>query len=436
MIQDELDRMSRYVDDLLLLVKAPRPDFLRIGPIDLDLFTHDLFAKARSLGDRDWRLDGTGVGLVVADQQRLTQAVMNLASNAVEHTGAGDSIWIGSSMVEGRVRLWVRDEGPGIPPDDQERIFGRYERGNDGGRHRPRALDRRGDRRGARRPRIARLAAGARRHLHDRDPGGAGRGAVSRILIAEDESRLASFLEKGLRSSGFVDHRGQRRDRRRVARPRLGLRPDDPRPEPAAEGRPRRPARPSRSRRAAAGDRAHRPRRPGRPGRGARERRRRLPAEAVPLRGAGGADPGPAPRRRPQPSSRRSLRVGDVALDLRTRWASVGGETVELSAREFELLRDLPPAPEPGAQRASSSWRASGVTTTTRARTWSTSTSATCARSSARRSSRRSAASATGSASNSRRQRGRARAVIRGRCGGRRRGFPPGPRRCSRRSAG
>jgi DNA-binding response OmpR family regulator len=35
----------------------------------------------------------------------------------------------------------------------------------------------------------------------------------------------------------------------------------------------------------------------------------------------------------------RVLRVGDVALDLRTRWASVNGETVELSAREFELLR-------------------------------------------------------------------------------------------------
>ena len=44
-IQDELERMSRYVDDLLLLTKAPRPDFLRLGPLDLDLFTHDLFAK-------------------------------------------------------------------------------------------------------------------------------------------------------------------------------------------------------------------------------------------------------------------------------------------------------------------------------------------------------------------------------------------------------
>jgi DNA-binding response OmpR family regulator len=39
------------------------------------------------------------------------------------------------------------------------------------------------------------------------------------------------------------------------------------------------------------------------------------------------------------PAERTQLRVGDVSLDLRTRWASVAGETVELSAREFELLR-------------------------------------------------------------------------------------------------
>ena len=129
-IQDELDRMSRYVDDLLLLAKAPRPDFLRTGPIDLDLFTHDLFAKARSLGDRDWRLDGTGVGIVVADQQRLTQAVMNLADNAVRHTRDGDAIWLGSSLVGDQARLWVRDEGPGVDPADRERIFDRYERGD------------------------------------------------------------------------------------------------------------------------------------------------------------------------------------------------------------------------------------------------------------------------------------------------------------------
>jgi two-component system OmpR family sensor kinase len=128
-IQDELDRMNRFVDDLLLLAKAPRPDFLRSGPIDLDLFTHDLFAKARSLGDRDWRLDGTGIGIVDADQHRLTQAVMNLADNAVRHTRDAETIWLGSSHVSDQVRLWVRDEGPGVDAADRERIFERHARG-------------------------------------------------------------------------------------------------------------------------------------------------------------------------------------------------------------------------------------------------------------------------------------------------------------------
>ena len=135
-IQDELDRMSRYVDDLLLLTKAPRPDFLRVGPIDLDLFAHDLFAKARSLGDRDWRLDGTGVGIIVADQHRLTQAVMNLADNAVRHTRENDAIWLGSSLVGETARLWVRDEGPGVDPADRERIFERFARGHSSGHRR------------------------------------------------------------------------------------------------------------------------------------------------------------------------------------------------------------------------------------------------------------------------------------------------------------
>lgn len=128
-IQDELDRMSRYVDDLLLLTKAPRPDFLRLAPVDLDLFTHDLFAKAHSFGDRDWKLDRTGVGIVLADQDRLTQAMMNLVENAVRHTDEGDKISIGTSLEGDEARLWVSDEGPGVDPADRERIFGRFARG-------------------------------------------------------------------------------------------------------------------------------------------------------------------------------------------------------------------------------------------------------------------------------------------------------------------
>jgi signal transduction histidine kinase len=127
-IQDELDRMNRFVDDLLLLVRASRPDFLRPEPLDLDLLTHEVFAKARLLGDRAWVLEGTGLGLIEGDSQRLTQAVTNLASNAANHTGPGEPIWIGSSLNGSEARLWVRDEGPGIPAEEQRLIFERFAR--------------------------------------------------------------------------------------------------------------------------------------------------------------------------------------------------------------------------------------------------------------------------------------------------------------------
>jgi signal transduction histidine kinase len=128
-VTDELDRMSRLVDDLLVLARASRPDFLRVEPLDLDLLTHDLFAKARQLGDRDWGLDAVGLGLLHGDRQRLTQAVMNLADNAVRHTSLGERISIGSAVDSREARIWVRDTGPGISLADQRRIFERFTAG-------------------------------------------------------------------------------------------------------------------------------------------------------------------------------------------------------------------------------------------------------------------------------------------------------------------
>ena len=60
---DELDRMSRFVDDLLLLAKAERRDFLRARTdVELGVLTDELLAKARGLGDRDWALEARGAG--------------------------------------------------------------------------------------------------------------------------------------------------------------------------------------------------------------------------------------------------------------------------------------------------------------------------------------------------------------------------------------
>jgi two-component system, OmpR family, sensor kinase len=134
LVTDELDRMARIVDDLLLLAKAEQPDFLQPGPLDLDVLTDELFAKAQALAERDWKLTGNGAGRVVADRQRLTQAVMQLAQNAVQHTRPGDRIALGSSYAPTSVRLWVADSGPGVPDGERDRIFERFHRANDGGR--------------------------------------------------------------------------------------------------------------------------------------------------------------------------------------------------------------------------------------------------------------------------------------------------------------
>ncbi len=53
-ITDELDRMSRMVNDLLVLARAERPDFLQPGPVDVAQLTAEVEGKARSLADRKW----------------------------------------------------------------------------------------------------------------------------------------------------------------------------------------------------------------------------------------------------------------------------------------------------------------------------------------------------------------------------------------------
>jgi signal transduction histidine kinase len=134
LVLDELDRMSRMVDDLLVLAKAERPDFLRRRRLDLATFTVDVFAKVRALAPREWRLEAVGHGSVLADRQRLTQALVQLAQNATQHTGVGDVVRIGSALDGRTVRFWVADSGPGVAPADRARIFERFARGGTGRR--------------------------------------------------------------------------------------------------------------------------------------------------------------------------------------------------------------------------------------------------------------------------------------------------------------
>jgi len=128
LLLDEVDRMSRLVGDLILLAKVRRPDFLSLRPVDLADLTHAVLAKVRALGARDWQLDGVSDAILVVDEQRITQAVLALADNAVKHTRDGDVVALGSTSTRDGTAIWVRDTGPGILEEHRERVMERFGR--------------------------------------------------------------------------------------------------------------------------------------------------------------------------------------------------------------------------------------------------------------------------------------------------------------------
>jgi signal transduction histidine kinase len=134
LLLDETSRMGQIVEELVLLAKAERSDFVTPAPVDLGRLTDDVHDKARALGARRWVVDARADAEVVADAHRLTQAVLQLADNAVKFTGPDDEVGIGTQVFDGhagrQVRLWVRDTGPGVPPEEAERIFDRFARGS------------------------------------------------------------------------------------------------------------------------------------------------------------------------------------------------------------------------------------------------------------------------------------------------------------------
>lgn len=128
LVMDEIDRMGRFANDLLLLAQADQPNFLQLETINVAVFTQAIFDKAGVLAERRWRLGSQGRGVIVGDRQRLTSALLNLARNAAQHTQPTDTIEIGSTTLGPQVRFWVRDTGEGIAQGDQARIFDRFSR--------------------------------------------------------------------------------------------------------------------------------------------------------------------------------------------------------------------------------------------------------------------------------------------------------------------
>ena len=133
-IESEATRMTGLVSDLLQLARLDEGRPLDLQTVELTGLADDAAADVRVLDpDRVVAVVGPDGGApapvhAVADEQRVRQILANLTENARMHTPAGTPVEIAVGS-EGRTAvLEVRDHGPGVPPAETERIFGRFYR--------------------------------------------------------------------------------------------------------------------------------------------------------------------------------------------------------------------------------------------------------------------------------------------------------------------
>ena len=126
----EIDRLTRLSSDLLLLTQLEAGGG-RLAPrsVDLGELVEDIGAAAQVMGpDRTIEVDRSDAVRVVADPDRITQALMNLVDNAVRHTPTGGRVRLSAERRDGLAVAEVSNDGPAIPADDLGHVFDRFYR--------------------------------------------------------------------------------------------------------------------------------------------------------------------------------------------------------------------------------------------------------------------------------------------------------------------
>jgi two-component system, OmpR family, sensor kinase len=130
LVQAEIARISRLVDDLLLLARTEQNESLRVESIDLPTYVRELWDGVSLLAHRRFELGPVPAGTLRGDPDRLAQALRNLLTNAIDHTVPERGLvrMRVQARAGGRVRFLVEDDGPGIPAEQRELVFHRFHR--------------------------------------------------------------------------------------------------------------------------------------------------------------------------------------------------------------------------------------------------------------------------------------------------------------------
>jgi signal transduction histidine kinase len=126
-VRDEVTRLSRLVDDLLVLARSDEGQLLAgHDPVDLDELVLAESDRLRAQHKVAVDIRSLSAGRVTGDREQLRRMVRNLVDNAERH--AEHTVWLGVSRSNGTVELTVADDGPGIARGDRDRVFERFTR--------------------------------------------------------------------------------------------------------------------------------------------------------------------------------------------------------------------------------------------------------------------------------------------------------------------
>jgi two-component system OmpR family sensor kinase len=129
-IESEGTRMSRLVEDLLMLARGDQADSSSrpaLVVLDVDELLEDVVTSSRAaFGSREIAVDGPRGLQVVGDPDQLVRAIRNLVTNAAMHTSPEGAIRLRAFRHGDGVAIQVADQGPGLPPEEAAHVFERF----------------------------------------------------------------------------------------------------------------------------------------------------------------------------------------------------------------------------------------------------------------------------------------------------------------------
>jgi signal transduction histidine kinase len=128
---DELARLSRLAERLLILAAAEDVRFLDLRPLEVRELVDETGRRWGGTIEREWRVEPYVSGEVVGDADRLRDAVDALVENAIHATGRGGSVTISGRARGDRFVLEVSDDGMGIDPEQIPTMFERFARADE-----------------------------------------------------------------------------------------------------------------------------------------------------------------------------------------------------------------------------------------------------------------------------------------------------------------